>query len=224
MRTFNLKDQIEPLLQERRILTFVEAINKLDSSVQVYAYTRPGHSEYNCLKWLNLADKARFPESTLLAEQLQLTKDLWIVLLMEEANLIQEKALSLHTISSGTPLTQKIMYDVKYEAAVQYVSDVHSWQSSNSTTDIPTHEQVTVPDIIYEEANRTGDPYYYMGLAIIDNYQLSQATLKKYYGQVEGERRVTKQRIIACANIAELKEVQWAQWPDYVGDPPDPED
>lgn len=58
----------------------------------------------------------------------------------------------------------------------------------------------------------------------MQNYVDSQKSLKAFYGQVEGERRVTKARIKKCKTIEELKQVDWANWPSYEGNPPAPTD
>lgn len=225
MKEFDLSSGLRnESIRERRLMTMVETINQIDSSVGVQSYRVPSKKEYDCIEWDTKTDKVRFTESYVLQQQLQKTKELWAIILMEEANALQQRALSLHTISQQEPLHQKELYDQKYTAASEYVSAVTLWQHENSTGDFPSVEQVSVPDIIYEEGSRTGDPLYYLCLAIIQNYKSTQDTLKKFYGQVEGERRVTKKRILACANITELQNVAWANWPNYIGDPPSPAD
>jgi hypothetical protein len=225
MKEFDLSNEIDgDIIARRRILSMVETIHQLNPNIGVQSYSIPGKREYNCIQWDNPADKNTYTEALLLREQLKKTKDLWIILLMEEANAIQQKALSLHTISQEMPLHQKTLYDYKFDAAQDYVGRVQAWQQQEGTQALPSNEQVPVPPIILEEGSRTGDPLYYLCLAILHNFAESQETLKRFYGQVEGERRVTKQRIIACANIPELNNVEWANWPKYVGNPPTPQD
>lgn len=223
-QSFDLSNLARTPVDEVRVLSLVEVVALLDPSVEVSSYLKPGDDEYNSIEWYDPADKARFTRTMLEEQQLQKTKENWIILLMEEANALQKAALSLHTISQHKPLYQKAMYDEKYKAAITYVGAVQQWQATEQTSALPTPEQVPVPDIIYEEGSRTGDPYYYLCLAIVQNYQDSESTLAKFYGQVEGERRLAKKRILACTTLQQLESVTWATWPNYTGNPPTPAD
>lgn len=221
MATFNLSENVRNF--SKPIPSLVETINYFDSSIQVRCIEFPNRSEYDCLIWDNL-DKPKWARSKLEEMRVKYTIDKWIISLMEHANQLQRAALALHTISVDYTLTQKTMYDIKYSASVDYIQRVAEWQQENDTTDLPTAEQVSVPVTILNEANRTNDPYYYLCLAIIKNYVDSEQTLASFYGKVEGERRVTKQRIMKCKTLEELKSVEWANWPDYEGTPPAPTD
>lgn len=222
-RIFKLAENVD-LHEDRTILSLVETIFKLDPNVEVYSIDFPGKTEYESINWINASDKSRFSEDFLEQKRVELTKEAWATQLMIEANQLQEAALALHTITDEKPLHQKSMYDIKYENSVKYVGDVQAWQSTNATEAIPTEEQVTVPPVLSNEAKHTGDPVYYLALAIINNFQQSQETLKAFYGEVEGIRRVKKREIVNCTTVEELENLQWVTWPAYEGDPPNPTD
>ena len=73
-----------------------------------------------------------------------------------------------------------------------------------------------VPPMILEEANVTGDVPYDLALAIVKNYLDSNDYLTQYFGKLEGKRRLTKRRILACTSIQELEQMSWANWPKFV--------
>lgn len=222
MPIYDLKHNLE--LFSRPIPSLVETITYYNPEIGVSCIQFPNQTEYENLIWDSEQDKNLFPEQELVQKQVAYTIDLWIIMLMEEANQLQRAALALHTISRDYTLTQKNMYDVKYTASVEYVERVQKWQADNATQDLPTNDQVEIPSTIFNEASRTGDPVYYLCLAIIKNFVDSSETLSAFYGKVEGERRITKQRIKACTTIEELLAVEWASWPDYEGNPPAPTD
>ena len=221
MGTFNLSESIKPFT--RPIPSLVETISYFDNSIAVRSISFPNRSEYDCLIWDN-PSKPVWTRSKLEELRVKFTIDKWVIALMEQANELQRAALALHTISVDYTLTQKTMYDIKYRAAIEYLQNVNAWQKENATESLPDGNQVAVPVAILNEASKTGDPVYYLCLAIIKNYVDSEQTLASFYGTVEGERRVTKQRIIECSTIEELKSVEWANWPSYEGNPPAPTD
>lgn len=225
MSQFDLQGAIDEF-GERYVMTFVETIFLLDNTVSVDSIDYPNKSEYQNLNFHNPADATNFPESLLVQKRLEFTKDKWVTQLMLECNALQEAALALHTITKVKPLHQKSMYDLKYEASMSYVTEVDAWLLANSKTppDLPTSAQVAVPDMIGNEAAETGDPVYYLALAVIQNYNESQTSLQKYYGTIEGMRRVKKQEIVACTTIAQMEALSWITWPTYEGNPPAPQD
>ena len=222
MQSYNLLSQIDKF--SRPIYGLVETLSYFHPEIGVSCIRFPHKSEYACLIWDDPKEKAKFAKSKLEQLRLKYTIEMWTIQLMEEANQLQRAALALHTISRNYALTQKNMYDIKYEASIKYVSSVEEWLKQNSNQGLPSAEQIEVPPAILNESSKTGDPPYYLCLAIIQNYIESQDTLSAFYGQVEGERRVTKARIKNCKSIEELKQVQWANWPNYVGNPPAPTD
>ncbi|SBV38341.1 hypothetical protein BN7874_172 [Phage NCTB] len=222
MSTYDVAAELRDSPLNRRVLSLVEVIAIQDPSIRVRCVKLPTQTEFNCLQWENPSDSTRWASSKLEEFRVAATIDAWIITLMEECNIIQRKALALHTISQTTPLTQKTVYELKFAAAVEYKTAVEEWQALNSTTDLPTHEQVPCPNILKSEADVTGDPYYYLALAIIANWTDSQVSLATFFGQLEGERRATKARISACTTVAELESLTWANWPAYEGNPPTP--
>lgn len=211
-----------------RVLTLVETLNMLDPDVMVSSIAFPDKTEYENIQWSNSSDKITYHENNLVQARLDKTKEVWITKLMDEANRIQEAALALHTITDEMPLHQKSMYQIKYDQSQKYVTAVNSWFTANAVTPspatLPTHDQVTVPKVLANEAKHTGDPVYYLAQAIIANFDDSEDSLQAFYGEVEGVRRVKKQEIVGAANIQELEAISWIEWPVYEGNPPNPKD
>lgn len=203
----------------RRILSLVEAITAHDPSILVRSVNIPSKSEFDCLEF-KVPSKNVWSSSSIELLRVEKTIERWCIILMEEANMIQRAALSLHTISRVTPLTQKTVYELKYASALDYVQRVTEWQTTNQTTDYPSTSQVSVPSMIKSEADVTGDPYFGLAYMIVLNWEDSQNTLKEFFGYIEGERRAAKARVKACTTVAELEAVAWANWPYYNGNPP----
>lgn len=203
----------------RRILSLVEAIAFYDLNIKVRCINIPSKSEFDCLDFKVSSDNI-WSSSSIELLRVEKTIERWCIVLMEEANMIQRAALSLHTISRVTPLTQKAVYELKYASALDYMQRVTEWQTTNQTTDYPSSSQVSVPSMIKSEADVTGDPYFGLAYMIVLNWEDSQNSLKDFFGLIEGERRATKARIKACTTVAELEAVAWANWPYYNGNPP----
>lgn len=193
----------------RSICSFMEVLRNHYPDIKAIARGKT----YDDIVWENPADGTTLTAPVLMAKQVQCTMENWIHILFTEANMLQDYAATYFTFSNrGTVLTQVVMYEQKHNKAKEYVYDIATY---NGTVE-EAKANVPVPPMIEEEATIAGDDPYELAQAIIQNYLESNEAMTAYYGQVEGERRLAKRRILACTSIAELEAVQWAQWPEFV--------
>jgi hypothetical protein len=142
--------------------------------------------------------------------QLEYSKFLYIERSFEQANTLQQQATSYHTISKTTTQIQADIYKIKYDEACAYVKDYEEAQVKNEDV-----AQVTVPTIIKNESDVVNQDPYELCISIIQNYLGSNDSLKDYFGQVEGQRRILKRRILAANSVNELLTLSWVDWPEY---------
>lgn len=149
-------------------------------------------------------------ESALAEYRLNYAKYLYIERSFEQANRIQEAATSYHTISKTTTMVQTDVYRMKHDEALNYVIRCEQVISIGGDYSV-----VTVPAFIKNESDLVGQDPYELAIAVIQNYNASNDSLKSYFGSIEGERRLLKRRILEATTLTELVNVQWADWPAY---------
>lgn len=143
--------------------------------------------------------------------RLQYAKLLYIKRSFEQANLMQQEATGYHTISDTTTLIQKDIYRMKYEDAIDYAIRYEQIQSIGG--DVST---VVVPELLANESQMVDQDPYELALSVISNFNASDTSLRSYFGEIEGIRRLLKRRIIAAETLDQLIVIEWADWPIYV--------
>lgn len=143
--------------------------------------------------------------------RLHYTKLLYIQRSFEQANLMQQEATGYHTISNTTTLIQKDIYRMKYEDALNYAIRYEQVQSIGGDT-----SSVTVPELLANESEIVNQDPYELAISVISNYNASDNSLRSYFGEIEGIRRLLKRRILAAETLEQLVAIQWADWPIYV--------
>lgn len=142
--------------------------------------------------------------------RLHYTKLLYIRRSFEQSNLMQQEATGYHTISNTTILVQKEVYKMKYEDAFNYAIRYEQVQSVGG--DVST---VPVPDLLLNESQLVHQDPYELAISIISNYNASDNSLRSYFGEIEGIRRLLKRRILAAESLEQLTNIEWADWPVY---------
>lgn len=147
--------------------------------------------------------------------RLEYSKFLYIERSFEQANTLQQQATSYHTISKTTTQIQADIYKIKYDEACLYVKQYETAQAKGEDAGL-----VTVPTIIKNESDVVNQDPYELSVSIIQNYLGSNDSLKDYFGQVEGQRRILKRRILSVNSINELLTLSWVDWPSYAPSTP----
>ncbi len=197
---------------DRRILTYIEVIERKYQAVKVMARGKT----YADLVFESNVDKVTLTEQVLYPLLIETTMIEWIHTLFTEANVLQEFAATYFTFANrGTNQIQVTMYEQKYNKAKEYIFNLNTFAGTLAEAKLV----VTVPTMIFNEANLLSEDPFELSNAIIDNYIGSNEAMTAYYGLIEGERRLAKRRILACMSIEDLKNVVWANWPEFV--PPD---
>lgn len=193
----------------RSIMPLVKVIKNILPDAHVVARG----SAYEDLVFQNPENANLISKQELLDAQIALTKTDWVNVLFTEGNMVQEYASAHFSFSNkGYNQTQLSLYAQKHAKAKGYLYSVDIYQGTLEEA----IANVEVPPMILEEATITGDAPYDLALAIVKNYLDSNDYLTEYFGKLEGERRLAKRRILACATIQELEQLTWADWPKFI--------
>lgn len=193
----------------RPICSFLEVLRNHYPSITAIARGK----SYEDIEWENPADASTLPKALMEGKRIQCTMENWIHILFTEANSLQQYAATYFTFSNrGTVLTQVSMYEQKHSKAKQYIYEISTYPGTLEEA----KAAVVVPVMLENEAIVSGDEPYDLAQAVIQNYLESNEAMTAYYGQIEGERRLVKRRILACTSIAELEAMEWANWPEFV--------
>lgn len=187
------------------IPSYVETINWKFPEINVY-------SKGDDYSDIIFASSAQVISKTVLdVYRLHYTKLLYIQRSFEQANLMQQEATGYHTISNTTTLIQKDIYRMKYEDALNYAIRYEQVQSVGGDT-----SSVSVPELLANESQIVNQDPYELAISVISNYNASDNSLRSYFGEIEGIRRLLKRRILAAETLDRLVAIEWADWPVYV--------
>jgi hypothetical protein len=204
---YNLSDYPKPI--SRKVLPLVKVISSLYPDIEVTARS----STYESLVFSNPQNENLISKQDLLQAQVELTKASWLNILFTEANMIQEYASSYFSFSNrGYNQAQLSVYDQKHAKAKSYLYEINLYAGTLEEA----KQNVAPPPMLANEANLTGDDPYELAQSIVLNYISSNDFLTAYFGSLEGERRLAKQRILSCTTLTQLQNVKWADWPEFI--------
>lgn len=187
-----------------RIPNYVQVIARYFPDISVHSVG----STYAGIVWENPDDRLTASQSVLDSKILAVAKEGCIVELTTESNVLQLEAISRHT-ESLDPL-QNTVYTIKFRESVKYVDLITA--NGGDATGVP------VPPMIQKECDSTGEPPQLLAGYIVQNYENANKELLSFIGELEGKRRIHKQHILACVDVAELTNLAWIIWPTFQSD------